>query len=388
MEISTPETKWRPCGISCMNKKLSLYIGQFSGIKVFIHWTFWIILVWIFFMYYNINQDAREGLNGVLFILALFACVVLHEFGHALTAKKFNIGTRRITLYPIGGIASLERMPEKPKQELLVAIAGPMVNVVIAALLWGYLQVTGQMPDLASLQNTEAVSLEDADFPFSFNLLLANIVLIAFNLIPAFPMDGGRMLRALLNFKLDRTKATQIAANIGQLLAIAFVFIGFFYNFWLVIIGFFIYIGAGSEASYESIKAGLAGHTVKDVVMRQFSRLYSDETLEKAVQLLLNSHEQEFVVVENDEVVGILTRKELVKGLSEHGKAYPVAQAMSRKYLILTPDMPLQEVYHKMMSEGCSVGPVMENGKFIGIVDKNNIDELMMVESALKSAEH
>lgn len=166
-------------------------------------------------MYYNINQNAREGLEGVLFILALFGCVVLHEFGHALTAKRFNINTRWITLYPIGGIASLESMPEKPKEELMVAAAGPLVNVVIAAVLWVYLQYTGQMPDLTALQDVDPAEMEEMNLPFSFNLLLANIILVVFNLIPAFPLDGGRILRALLAFKMDRMKATRIAATTG-----------------------------------------------------------------------------------------------------------------------------------------------------------------------------
>ena len=370
-----------------MNKKLSLYIGKFADIKVYIHWTFWLILVWIFFVYYNINQSPQEGFEGVLFILALFACVVLHEFGHALTAKRYNIKTRNITLYPIGGVASLESMPEQPKREFLVAIAGPLVNVVIAAILWVYLESTGQMPDFSALDNAEPEEIDGMSLPFSFNLLMANVILVAFNLIPAFPMDGGRMLRALLAFKLDRAKATRIAANIGQLLAISFVVFGIFYNFWLVIIGFFIYIGAGSEASMENIRYGLAGHTVRDVVMKQFSRLLPEENLEKAVQLLLNSQEQEFIVAEDDQVVGVLTRKELIRGLSEHGKAHPVSKVMSKNFITLHPDMPLKDVYRKMMSEGCSVGPVLENGKFIGIVDKNNIDELLMVESALEGAE-
>lgn len=369
-----------------MRKKLSLYVGKFAGIKVFIHWSFWIILVWVFFMYYNLNQDAGEGFQGVLFILALFGCVVLHEYGHALTARKFNIKTRRITLYPIGGIASLEAMPEKPRQELLVAAAGPAVNVVIAALLFVYLQSTGQMPDFSALQEADTETLEEMQLPFTFNLLVANIILVVFNLIPAFPLDGGRMLRALLAFKMDRNKATRLAATIGQVLAIGFVFFGFFYNFWLVIIGFFVYLGAGSEANYESIRTGLKGHTVRDVVMSQFSPLLPQETLERAIQLLLNSQEQEFIVAEDEQVVGVLTRKELIRGLSEEGKQAPVSKVMSKDFLKLEPDMSLKEVYQKMMSGDYSVSPVFENGKFIGIVNKTNIDELLMVESALQDS--
>ncbi|WP_224996072.1 site-2 protease family protein [Cesiribacter sp. SM1] len=369
-----------------MKRQLSLYIGRFAGIKVYIHWTFWIILVWVFYMYYNINQDAGEGLKGVLFILALFACVVLHEYGHALTARKYHINTRRITLYPIGGIASLEAMPEKPGQELMVAAAGPLVNVVIAAILWAYLQFSGQMPDFASLQNADPADLQQIDLPFAFNLLVANIILVVFNLIPAFPLDGGRMLRASLAFGMDRTRATRIAATIGQLLAVAFVFFGFFFNFWLVIIGFFVYLGAGSEAKYESIRTGLSDYRVEDVVMRKFSLLSPEDTLDKAVQLLLNSQEHDFIVAAEDRVVGVLTRKELIKGLSENGKTAPVSQAMSQDYIVLHPNMPLQEVYHKMMTGASTVNPVIENGRFIGIVNKTNIDELLMVDSALRQS--
>lgn len=365
-------------------EKLSLYVGRIAGIQVYIHWTFWIILVWIFFMYYNVNQNTREGLMGVLFILALFACVVLHEYGHALTARRYNIATRRITLYPIGGIASLESMPEKPAQELLVAAAGPLVNVVIAALLWAYLHFSGQMPDFAAMQEADSAELEAMRLPFAFNLLLANLILILFNLIPAFPLDGGRMLRALLAFRLERARATRIAATIGQLLAMGFILFGIFYNFWLVIIGFFVYLGAGSEASYETIRTGLTGFTVRDVVMRNFSLLQPDDSLERAVQLLLNSQEEEFVVAGEGGVAGVLTRKALVRGLSEWGKEAPVSRAMSQEYLSLHPDMPLQEVYLKMMRAAATISPVVEAGQLVGVVNKTNIDELLMVASAMR----
>jgi Zn-dependent protease/CBS domain-containing protein len=373
-----------PAATAMNQEKLSLYVGRIAGIRVFIHWTFWLILVWIFFMYYRVNQDAGEGLKGVLFILALFLCVVLHEYGHALTARRYHIATRRITLYPIGGVASLEAMPEKPGQELLVAAAGPLVNVVIASLLWVYLQLSGQMPDFAALQQSEAAELEGMRLPFLFNLLLANILLVVFNLIPAFPLDGGRMLRALLAFRMDRVRATRIAATIGQFLAIAFIIFGIFYNFWLVIIGFFIYLGAGSEATYESIRTGLAAYTVRDVIMRQFSPLQPEDSLATAVALLLNSQEEEFIVVRDQQVVGVLTRKALIRGLSELGKEAPVSDVMSQEYKTLHPDMPLQEVYPQMMRAASTISPVLEGGQFIGIVNKTNIDELLMVASALK----
>lgn len=371
-----------------MRQKLSLYIGNYSGIKVFIHWSFWLILVWIYFSYYNVNKNPAEGLNGVLFILAIFACVVLHEFGHALTAKRYGINTKDITLYPIGGVARLESIPREPRREFFVAVAGPLVNVAIAGLLWAYLVASGQMPDFEALQNTDPEEIDGMSLPFGFNLLVANVILVVFNLIPAFPMDGGRMLRALLAFKMDRSKATQIAAKIGQLLAIGFVIFGFFYNFWLIIIGIFIYIGAGSEANMESIRTNLGNNTVRDVIMKQFSVLKPGDDLEKVVQMLLNSQDQEYIVLESGQVVGVLTRKEIIRGLSENGKKSLVSAAMKKDFIVLRPEMQLKNVYQEMLTKGHSVGPVIENGELIGIVDKTNIDELLMVESALKSTNH
>jgi Zn-dependent protease len=207
-----------------MKKKWSLYLGDFSGIKVYIHWTFLILVGWIFLLHAQRGNGWLAGLGGVAFILALFACVVLHEFGHALTAKRYHIQTRDITLYPIGGIARLDSLPQKPGQELLVALAGPAANLVIAGLLWLYMHSFGTLPDWSVLENAD----QKQNLPFVFNLFAANIILAVFNLVPAFPMDGGRVLRALLAFNMDRTKATRIAAGIGQFLAILFVFFGFF----------------------------------------------------------------------------------------------------------------------------------------------------------------
>ncbi len=357
--------------------KWSLYLGKVSGIKIFIHWTFLILLGWIFIMHYQMGHGVYAGFMGVLFILALFGCVTLHELGHALTAKRFKIITKSITLLPIGGLAQLERLPEKPARELLVAIAGPLVNVALAIILFFYLSLSGNMPSLTQMQHMN-------ESGFWLNLFSANVMLALFNLIPAFPMDGGRVLRALLSFRLERGTATKIAAGVGQLLAIGFVFLGFFSNIWLAFIGVFIYLGAGAEASFETMKSALAGYTVKDVLMRQFTSLLPHDTLEKAVQALLNGQEREFVVVENDKVKGILTRRELVKGLSEFGKISPVSNVMRKDFITLTPDMPLQEVYQKMTTNGCAVAPVLENNRLAGIVDRENMEELLMVKAALR----
>lgn len=358
-------------------KKWSLYIGSYSGIKVFIHWTFWIIIGWIFMMHFEMGHGWAEGLAGALFILTLFACVVLHEFGHALTAKKYGIPTRDITLYPIGGVASLDRMPEKPAQELAVAVAGPAVNVVIAGILYIFLFSTDQLLPISEIDHMSGDN-------FWFNIMAANVILAVFNLIPAFPMDGGRVLRAVLAFNMDKLKATTIAARVGQLLAIVFVFLGFFSNFWLVFIGLFIFLGAGAEAVQESTKSALIGYTASDVLIQKYTRLSPMETLEKAVQLLQNTQDQGFVVVENDQAIGVLTRKELIKGLSTYGNSSRVSDIMRNDFAIVTPNTPLQQVYEKLVSNNSQLAAVLDNGQLTGIVTVKGINEMIMVTRGRK----
>ena len=359
--------------------KWSLSLGRILGIKVFIHWTFVILLGWIFFAQFSSGKGAEQAILSVVFILSLFLCVTLHEYGHALTARRFGIGTKSITLLPIGGLAQLEKMPEKPGEELLVAIAGPLVNVAIALVLFAGLFFTNNMPEVLTVN-----LLENLQGPgFFLNLLVANIILTVFNLIPAFPMDGGRVLRALLSYKFDRAKATRIAAGIGQFLAIVFVFLGIFYNVWLVLIGIFIYLGAGAEAAFETTKSAMKGIKVSDVLMHKFTLIKQSDSLEKIVSILLDGQEHEFLVEKDDAITGILTRKELIAGLSEHGKSAPVGQVMIKDFVSIKPNMPLEEVYQEMMTKGFTVAPVIDNGKLIGVLNKENIDELLLVKQAL-----
>lgn len=362
-----------------MKKKGSLFIGAYSGIKVYIHWTFLILIGWILISYLQAGKDLTGALGGVVFILLLFLCVVLHEFGHALTAKRYGIKTHDISLYPIGGIASLEKLPEKPGQELLVALAGPLVNMVIAIILWIYLSSTGRFP------GSEQMSSADywQNMPMVNKLYFANITLAVFNLIPAFPMDGGRVLRALLAFKMDRTKATRIAAGVGQGLAVVFVFLGFFYNFMLVFIGLFIYLGAGSEALQETVKNALSTFFVRDAMMTRFSSVSPSDSLDSVSNLVLEGQDKEFLVADLNQIHGVLTSSELIKGLSQYGKNATVDQVMRQDYITLPPSMPLQEAYEKLSLSACPVAPVVEGQQLLGLLDKENIHELMMIRQKL-----
>ena len=364
--------------------KWSLYLGQIAGIKLNIHWTFIILLGWIFVVHLRLGYSFFDGLIAVLFILAIFTCVVLHELGHALTARRFGIKTRNITLLPIGGLANMERLPEKPGQELQVAVMGPLVNVVIAFLLYLYLNATGDIPTLEELvaSQEEGKSLIVEGY-FLFNLMLVNVVLVLFNIIPAFPMDGGRMLRAILCFNFPRAVATKIAARIGQTIAVLFVIVGFYANMWLIFIGVFIFFGAGVEALFESTKGILEGYKVKDILMTNYTILNPQDTIEMAVKSLLQGQEREFLVGENNTVLGVLTRDDMIKGLNEFGKEAALAKVMNKKFITLQPEIELKEAYQKMMIGNCSFAPVYDGDLLVGVLDKENINELVLVNKAL-----
>lgn len=363
-----------------MKHSWSLRVGKFFGIEVYIHWTFWILIVWVFLMHLGAEHAAAQGLWGVLFILALFACVVLHEFGHALTARRFGVVTKDITLYPIGGIASFESMPEKPGQELLVGLAGPTVNLTIALAIWIYLDSTGQTPNLQTLNDSHDM----LGVPFLWSLYYANIMLAVFNLIPAFPMDGGRVFRGFLSFFTNRVTATRIAASLGQFLGILFVFLGFYYNFWLVFIGLFVFLGAGGEATYEQTRSRLAGLTVNDALMRRFTILGPDDTLDLAVKALLNSQETEFVVADSENnPVGLLTRREIIKGLSEKGTDACVSQYMNKDFMIVNSDMKLEEFFKHVLEKGRTMALVMSGKSLQGLIDQTNVEERLLIQEAI-----
>jgi Zn-dependent protease/predicted transcriptional regulator len=357
----------------------SLHVGKYFGIDVYIHWTFWILVLWIVLAHMGSGDAVTQSLHGVLFILALFFCVVLHEFGHALTARRFGISTRDVTLYPIGGISSLEKLPDDPRQELLVAIAGPSVNLIIAGLLWITLNATGQPFDLAKVGEAKDVT----EIPLLWGLFYANLMLPIFNLIPAFPMDGGRALRAFLSMFMDRLNATRIAALIGQLLAIAFVFLGFFFNFWLVFIGLFIFLGASGETAMEQTKVVLGGLKVRDALMHQFTALSPHSTLGEASEALLNGQDTTFVVVDSGEVVGLLTVNEIVKGLTESGTRVQISSFMKRDFLTVSPDMKLFDLLMELTEKGETAAVVVEGDTHIGLIDRQNLQERILIDQAL-----
>ena len=259
--------------------KWSLKLGTYAGIGVYLHWTFALLIGWIFLVYLGAGKSVAQAFAGVGFILALFVCVVLHEFGHALTAKRYGVRTRDITLLPIGGLARLERIPEKPLQEFWVAVAGPAVNVAIAGVLFTVLLLLDRASQLLQFEWFQG--------RFLAQLMWVNLLIVGFNLLPAFPMDGGRVLRALLATRMGRRRATAIAANIGQAMAILFGIVGFFLNPFLIFIAIFVYLGAQAEAAQVEAQSALEGLHVRDAMMTRFRTLAPTDTLGRAVDELL-----------------------------------------------------------------------------------------------------
>ncbi|MBX3413415.1 MAG: site-2 protease family protein [Pirellulales bacterium] len=351
-------------------------VGTVAGIGIFIHVTFLILIPFILMSEYSAGGTLQGALKSMALVAAIFGCIVLHELGHALTARRFGINTRDITLLPIGGVARLERMPEDPWQEFLVAIAGPAVNVAIAMVLAIVLLVTGSL--------SMVWDFEFIGGPFLGQLLLVNLFLVLFNLIPAFPMDGGRVLRALLAKTTgDYVKATQTAASVGQVVAILFGMVGLFTGqFMLIFIALFVYMGAQGESHMVQMRSVISGVPVRAAMMTRFKALDAAEPLSRAAEELLAGSQQDFPVLEQGRVVGLLDRTTLVKALSERPHETPISAVMHKDCRTVEDNEMLQATFDRMQEQGCRTLPVVRQGQLVGLVTLENVGELLMINAA------
>src|SRR5438552_3305503 len=350
----------------------SIPILRIAGIQLRIHITFLLLIGWL----------ALGSAGAVVFVLLLFLCVVLHEFGHALAAKGYGINTPDITLLPIGGVARLERIPEEPKQELVIAAAGPAVTAIIALSLFVVIASRGGTDFGVSLQSGDLV----------VNLFKINVWLLLFNLIPAFPMDGGRVLRALLATRLSYARATQVAATVGQAFAFFFGIIGLFGvpgiynpNPFLIFIAFFVYIGASQEAALAQMRDVSRRFPVSSAMVREFRSLPESATLEEAVDALLATSQHDFPVLdEAGKVAGILTRHDLIAALRKNDPAIRVGDVMRRDIPTVTTGTRFEEAFRIMQECNCPAVPVLDSMKrLVGLLTPENVSELMMVQSAV-----
>jgi len=363
--------------------KWSIKLGTYVGIPVYMHLTFLLLLAWVAIAHAMRYHRVDAVLAGLAFILVIFLCVVLHEFGHALVARRYGIKTRDITLLPIGGLARLERMPDDPRQELWVALAGPAVNVVIAAVLWGAMEAGGLVVPVDELTMTGG--------PFLERVMLINVFLVAFNLIPAFPMDGGRVLRALLATRMEYSRATGIAASVGQFVAFLFGLVGLLGgNPVLLFIAFFVWIGAAGEASMVQMKTSLGGIPVWDAMITGYDVLAPDARLADAVELTLTTSQKDFPVVAEDRVVGILVQKDLLAALSKEGDSARVDTVMQREFETLDASEMLETAFQRLTACRCNTAPVTFQGRLVGLVTMDNIGEFIAIQGALRreSATH
>ena len=350
----------------------SLPIFRIAGIQLRIHVTFLLLIIWL----------ALGSASAAIFVLLLFLCVVLHEFGHAIAAKSYGINTPDITLLPIGGVARLERMPEEPKQELVIAIAGPMVNVIIAACLYLVIGARGHVAPETAVQSGDML----------IGLFQINVWLLLFNLLPAFPMDGGRVLRALLATRLSYARATQIAASVGQAFAFIFGFVGLIGipgvmhpNPFLIFVAFFVYIGASQEAALAQMRDVSRRFPVSTAMVREFRSLPESATLQEAVDALLATSQHDFPVLdETGNVSGILTRHDLIAALRKNDSAIRVGDVMRRDIPTVTTGTRFEEAFRIMQECNCPALPVLDSMKrLVGLLTPENVSELMMIQSAL-----
>lgn len=359
--------------------KWSVKIACISGIDIYLHFTFVLLIAWIALAYWQLEGTAEAVIGGVGFILALFACVVLHEFGHALAARRFGIRTRNIVLLPIGGIASIEKTPEEPRQEILIALAGPAVSFGIAAILWLLLRAGSGFATADPLSLTEGNFLQ--------RLMLVNLLLGAFNLLPAFPMDGGRVFRAALSMRLGPLRATRIAALVAQAAAILLALVGMRYNLFLVLIAIFIWIGATAEAGLASARSVLSGITARSAMETNFEVLAYDDSLGRAVALTLDGSQKDFPVMRDGVVVGVLRQADLLRGLHDHGKLCRVDQAMQGPPASMELGESLEDALESLGAEPSGLLTVTDHGRLAGIIDVDNLMELLRIKKALQEHE-
>lgn len=346
----------------------SLTIGRIAGTDIRLHVTFLIFLAWIAIADF-LAGGTSAAVESTVFILLVFACVTLHEFGHIAMARHFGVKTPQVILSPIGGIASMERLPEKPGQELLVAIAGPLVNVAIALLL---VLIFGL--SLSGAGDFDHASLAG-------RLLIVNVMLVLFNLVPAFPMDGGRVLRAVLAMRLGPQRATAIAARVGQGFAVVFIVAGLMWNPILMLVGVFIFFAANAEEQQARFTGFSARLSVRDAMEPFPAVLRVDDPLSAAIDALLSSPQREFPVLDGTgRVAGLLDRDAMIAALREGGETVQVGEVM-RACEPLLPGEPLAEAFSRMRQRGASAEVVVDAaGGVIGVLTMENVAEMMMVE--------
>jgi len=358
--------------------KWSFKVAEIFGITIKVHVIFLLLLLLVGMSTASV-EGVRAGLVSMLFVASVFLCVLLHELGHSLQARRYGVKVEDITLLPIGGVAHMHEIPENPRKEIRITLAGLVVSFGIAGLIFLFHLATGRVSHLVGF------SLTVTGERFLPSLFWVNIVLGFFNVIPAFPMDGGRVFRALLAQRMDYVRATHIAATVGQGVAIVFALVGIFvWNLWLLVIALFIFMGAGSEEHMVQMRSFLREVPVRQIMAMELYPLSPGDPLSKALEHVYRGCYSDFPVVDDGRLVGILTKTKLLAALHEHGVDAMVADVMDTNLEAVRPDEPVSEVHMKMLQSGVSAMPVVDEGRVVGMLSLENVGKFFMVSSAVK----
>ncbi|MEW6381747.1 MAG: site-2 protease family protein [bacterium] len=350
--------------------KWSVQVGRFFGIPLKIHITFWLLLLFV-----ALSSGKRGGIQGgaqgVVLVLLLFGCVVLHELGHSVVAQHRGIRVRDIILLPIGGISQMEKIPDEPKSELFIAAIGPLISLTLALGFYILARLLGQ--------NTALPQTSLLDGHVLVSLFWINLILGIFNLLPAFPMDGGRVLRSILAMRIEYLQATHIAVSIGQMFAILFFFYGLFYNFWLALIGIFIYLGAEGEEHETILRRSLRRTPVGQAIITSFNRLSPDDSLQDAMNIACHSLQMDFPVMRDGELIGLLSRDRFVKAMRDLSPDARIGDIMSTDFITIPDTEPLDEAYSQLSEAKASFAPVMHEHTLAGFINLEQIGKYQMI---------
>jgi len=360
----------------------SFRVARILGTDVKVHFTFVLLLIYLYMSVRDV-QGSDAALATITYFLALFLCVLLHEFGHILTARRFGIRTPDVILLPIGGVARLERLAEEPKQEFLIALAGPAVTLTIALGLGLWLRGIG-IPLIWPWVGSE---IQEASLWQA--LFSTNVALLLFNLLPAYPMDGGRVLRSVLAVRIGMVRATRLAATVGQGLAMVAGVYGLVRSQpILILIAVFVFFGAAQEAAMVETRAAGRGIVVDQMMITRFVTIPVYATLRHAVDLLLEGEQREFPIVDNAGVLeGLLTRDHLIKALTDRGPDSPVSEAMARNVTALPLGLGFDDAMNRLRTSGLPALPVVDHtGRLVGLLTMDNITDLILVRRAVTRA--
>lgn len=365
--------------------KGSIQVAKLFDIPVKIHWSFSLFILYI--LYNGISNG--NSWPAIMFMivagLSLFFCVVLHEYGHALTARYFGVSTRDIILSPIGGVARLERLPEKPIQEFYVAIAGPLVNVAIVLLIIPIMYFTfGDRLSWGEGFLSSFIGLFDFNSPLTLLpfLVLGNVVLAGFNLLPAFPMDGGRIFRSLLSIKFGRLRATQVASFLGASFGIFMIVVGILgilnSSMFTSLIGIFVFLMAIQEYRMVKMETILKSKTAGDLLRTDYTRIYLEQNMEDAIQEIKTGSEKSFLVFdENEQISGVLHELFIREAIRKNDIFAPVAEYLSINYEAIQTDTSLNALLRKMQQHGYSILPVYFESELVGVIDVSMMNEFL-----------